>query len=62
MLWDNLITNALVPEEREACFAWLEKSSANKPDGFVVRRLLHIYTVYLYIFILIPRQRKYNLR
>ncbi|ELR15597.1 ubiquitin domain containing protein [Acanthamoeba castellanii str. Neff] len=35
VLWDNLITNALVPEEREACFAWLEKSSANKPDGFV---------------------------
>lgn len=35
ILWDNLITNALVPEEREACFAWLEKSSANKPDGYV---------------------------
>ncbi len=43
VLWDNLITNALVPEEREACFAWLEKSSANKPDGFVVRSWLHIY-------------------
>jgi len=37
VLWDNLITNALVPEEREACFAWLEKSSPNKSDSFAVR-------------------------
>ncbi len=36
ILWDCLITNALVPEEREACFAWLEKSRLNKTDGFVV--------------------------
>ncbi|KAL6065920.1 USP domain-containing protein [Balamuthia mandrillaris] len=35
VLWDCFITNALIPEEREACFAWLEKSRVNKSDGFV---------------------------
>ena len=36
ILWDSLIVNALQPEEREACFSWLEKSRQSKTEGSVV--------------------------
>eukprot|EP01087_Luapelamoeba_hula_P017708 TRINITY_DN560_c0_g1_i18.p1 TRINITY_DN560_c0_g1~~TRINITY_DN560_c0_g1_i18.p1 ORF type:complete len:212 (+),score=43.75 TRINITY_DN560_c0_g1_i18:347-982(+) len=34
ILWDSLIVDALVPEEREACFSWLERCSVAKEDSF----------------------------